>query len=244
MPQQKRRVSYVIPSATEPVPRLQLPPHGTSRLGSVGPLLIPLTNDRVQDTEDAKPKSARHPRHRLGVSSLALDTSTHLAGRGSPEGILYSGGRDGLIMSWDLGLPMKKRKLKAETEQMRRDGRWEIMTGWADDAIDEEAEDGEDRLQSDGDILGEVTANASRRRKTDSKTIPYEHQWETDLGAFKSGKVGLLFLSIFRPNAVVHVPSRANFGNVYRPTQTGSMISCCAIIIKLVRFGYFSAWAC
>lgn len=244
MPQQKRRVSYIIPSPTEAVPRLQLPPHSTSRLGSVGPLLIPLINDLVQDTEDAKPNSARHPRHRLGVSSLALDTSTQLAGRGSPEGILYSGGRDGLIMSWDLGLPMKKRRLKAGTEQMRRDGRWEIMTGWADDAIDEEAEDGEDRPQSDGDILGEVTANASRRRRTNSKTIPYEHQWETDLAAFKPGKVSLLFLSIFRPNAVVHVLSRVNFGNVHKPTQIGSTISCCAITIKLVRFGHFIAWVC
>jgi WD repeat-containing protein 48 len=191
MTQHKRRVSYVIPPPTEAVPRLQLPPQGTSRLGSVGPLLIPLRNDRVQDTEDAKPKWARNPRHRLGVSSLALDTSTQLAGRGSPEGILYSGGRDGLIMAWDLGLPMKKRKLREETESVRRDGRWEIMTGWADDAIDEEGEDGDDRVQSDGDILGDVSASTRRRRRTNSKAIPYEHQWETDLAAFKPGKVSI-----------------------------------------------------
>lgn len=188
MPQQKRRVSYVIPSPTEAIPRLQLPPHSTStRLGSVGPLLIPL-NDRTREVEDIKPKFSEHPRHRLGVSSLALDTSTQLAGRDSPEGILYSGGRDGLIMSWDLGLRMKKKNVKTESEQTRRDGRWETMTGWADDAIDEEGED-EDRQQSDGDILGDVTANASRQRKLDSNAIPYEYQWETDLAAFKPGKV-------------------------------------------------------
>ncbi|KAF9466659.1 hypothetical protein BDZ94DRAFT_1186716 [Collybia nuda] len=188
MVQQKRRVSYVIPPSTETTTKLQLPPHGTSRLGSVGPLLIPLANDRVQGTEDGKPRLTHHPRHLLGISSLALDTSTQLTGKGSPEGILYSGGRDGLIMSWDLGLPMKKKKLKGEAELTRRDSRWEIMTGWADDAIDEEGEDGEDRPQSDGDVLGEVTANSSRRRMAHSRTIPYENQWETDLAAFKPGK--------------------------------------------------------
>ena len=42
-----------------------------------------------------------HPRHRLGVASLALDTSTQLVGRAAFEGILYSDGKDGLVMSWD-----------------------------------------------------------------------------------------------------------------------------------------------
>ena len=42
-----------------------------------------------------------YPRHRLGVASLALDTSTKLVGRAACEGILYSDGRDGLVKSWD-----------------------------------------------------------------------------------------------------------------------------------------------
>ncbi|KAF8063588.1 hypothetical protein FPV67DRAFT_1701521 [Lyophyllum atratum] len=184
MVQQRRRVSYVIPAPAEPVPRLQLPPHGTSRLGSIGPLLIPLESTPEVET----PKWTRHPRHRLGISSLALDTSTQLAGRGAPEGILYSGGRDGLVISWDLGIPMKKRRPRRADILRRADARWETMTGWADDGIDEETEDGDDRVQSDGDILGEVTISGRRRRKSDTLSIPYENQWETDLAAFKPGK--------------------------------------------------------
>lgn len=199
MVQQRRRVSYVIPPPVETVPRLQLPPHGIPRLGSTGPLLTPLAINASEAEVDA-PKWARHPRHRLGVSSLALDTSTQLAGRGSPEGILYSGGRDGLVISWDLGIPMKKRKTQEEEEEgaRRTDGRWEIMTGWADDMTDEETEDGDERVQSDGDILGDVAISDRRRRKSNSSIVPYESQWETDLVAFKSGKVSIV-LSYFRP---------------------------------------------
>lgn len=44
--------------------------------------------------------------HLLGVNALALDTSTFTAkdthGHGVPGGILYTGGRDGMIASWDL----------------------------------------------------------------------------------------------------------------------------------------------
>ncbi|KNZ76218.1 WD repeat-containing protein 48 [Termitomyces sp. J132] len=177
MVQQKRRVSYVIPSPAEPVPRLRLPPHGTSRLGSTGPLLIPLR----KSTETELPKSNKHPRHRLGISSLALDTSTQLTGRAAPEGILYSAGRDGLVISWDLGIPMKKRKATKDDNSKRRD--WEAMTGWADD------EEIDDSVQNDGDVLGDVTINPRRRQRVNSQVIPYEKQWETDLAAYnKPGK--------------------------------------------------------
>ncbi|KAG6916840.1 hypothetical protein DXG01_005139 [Tephrocybe rancida] len=175
MVQQRRRVSYVIPPPAEPVPRLQLPPHGISRLGSTGPLLIPLRN-----VEPEAPRSNKYPRHRLGISSLALDTSTQLSGRGTPEGILYSAGRDGLIISWDLGIPMKKRKAKHDDTLRRRD--WELMTGWADE------EEIEDVVQSSGDILGDVTISPRRRQRINSQVIPYEKQWETDLTAYKPGQ--------------------------------------------------------
>ena len=124
----KRRISYVIPPPTEPIPRLQLPSFGASRSGSAGPLLIPA---HVNSPDDY-PKWSRHPRHRLGVNALALDYSTQLVGRSAPEGILYSGGRDGLVLSWDLQLPMKKR---SQRENERKHS-WEVMTGWADDALD------------------------------------------------------------------------------------------------------------
>lgn len=172
----RRRVSYVIPPPNEPVQRLQLPPFAVPRNGATGPHLIPSPNSLPYEV----PKS-RHPRHRLGVVSLALDTSTHLAGRSAPEGILYSGARDGLVCSWDLELPMRKR----EEEQRRFVGRWEGMTGWGDDVIDEE-EDSDDKIRSDGDILGEVSS--PRRRRADG-SIPYEQSWEIDSDAYKPGQV-------------------------------------------------------
>ncbi|KZP25889.1 WD40 repeat-like protein [Athelia psychrophila] len=171
----RRRVSYVIPPPNEPVQRLQLPPFAVPRNGATGPHLIPSPNSLPYEV----PKS-RHPRHRLGVVSLALDTSTHLAGRSAPEGILYSGARDGLVCSWDLELPMRKR----EEEQRRFVGRWEGMTGWGDDVIDEE-EDSDDKIRSDGDILGEVSS--PRRRRADG-SIPYEQSWEIDSDAYKPGQ--------------------------------------------------------
>ncbi|KAF8178063.1 hypothetical protein BJ912DRAFT_670273 [Pholiota molesta] len=181
MAQARRRVSYIIPSPLEPVPRLQLPPHGVSRLGATGPLLVPYQSDDKAEGS----QTPRHPRHRLGVAALALDVSTQLVGRTAPEGILYSGGRDGLIMSWDLGARMKKRKGPDGKNEARRRGRWEIMTGWDDEGLDEETDDAEERLVSDGDVLGDVTA---RRRPTSlASEIPYERQWETDMSAFQPG---------------------------------------------------------
>lgn len=189
----RRRVSYIIPPPSDSlVPRLQFPPHGVSKLGHSGPLLIPY---RVQypKTEENAPKDSRHPRHRLGVSSLALDCSTHLEGRTAPEGILYSGGRDGLVMSWDLGIPMKSR-VPLEDDGLRiPGGRWEIMTGWGDDPLDDEADD-DDKPTSDGDILGDVTAGDRRKRKAHKqRSIPYDQQWETDLEAFKPGQVSSMY---------------------------------------------------
>ncbi|EGN97348.1 hypothetical protein SERLA73DRAFT_169707 [Serpula lacrymans var. lacrymans S7.3] len=113
--------------------------------------------------------------------SLAVDTSTHLTGRSSPEGILYTGGRDGLVMSWDLGLPMKRRPPRhINGAQHKPANRWETLTGMADDFIDEEIED-EERMRSDGDILGDVKESSGRRRRhRQSEDIPYESQWEMD----------------------------------------------------------------
>ena len=186
MVQTRRRVSYIIPSHSESVPRLQLPPHGVSRLGLTGPLLTPFAGQSGSNSKDVN-----HPRHRLGVASLALDTSTQLVGQAAPQGILYSGGRDGLVMSWELGIQMKKRKVKSGRSIQGGQGRWEIMTGWGDDTLEEDLEDGDERV-NDGDVLGEVTDNVNRRRRrAQSKAgeIPHEQEWETDISTFRAGKV-------------------------------------------------------
>ena len=179
-------MSYIIPPPSESIPRLQLPPHGTSRLGITGPLLTPFAGQSGSDS-----KGSNHPRHRLGVASLALDSSTQLLGRAAPEGILYSGGRDGLVMSWELGLPTKRRKVRVGQSMKVGQSRWEAMTGWEDDVLDEDLEDGEERV-IDGDVLGDVTENLHRRRqraRSKAGEIPFELEWELDLSIFRAGTV-------------------------------------------------------
>ncbi|KAJ7116031.1 hypothetical protein C8R44DRAFT_880410 [Mycena epipterygia] len=176
----KRRVSYVIPRPADAAPRLDLPPTTPDRQGRVRPLLLLQPAQPLPDPD--YPARPRHPRHRLGVAALALDTSTQLVGRPAPEGILYSAGRDGQILAWDLALPLRRR---TPADSPLRRGRWETLTGWADDAIDEEADEADERPTSDGDVLGEVTAGASRRRRPPNgiRELPLEEQWEMDPSA-------------------------------------------------------------
>ncbi|KAI0321741.1 hypothetical protein OF83DRAFT_1161620 [Amylostereum chailletii] len=201
MPPPRRRVSYSIPPPADHVPRFHLPPPGATRLGSVNPLLVPVhDNDPAPLPSPTLSRSSNHPRHRLGVASLALDTSTQLVGHGSPEGILYSGGRDGLVIAWDLGIPMKPLKRSTSTLSAPISStRWEYMTGWGDDIIEEEME--EEDILSDGDILGDVKGSARRRRPSVSSNgaISYEGQWLTDLDAFRPGSS-----SRFRQSTQVH----------------------------------------
>ncbi|GAA5905207.1 uncharacterized protein JCM6883_006320 [Sporobolomyces salmoneus] len=113
-PAPPRRVSFVIPPPSHPPPLLALPPFGIARRGHTTPLF----DFTGQTVEDSKRKYAHdeeaHPRHRLPVQALALDLSTALSHDGvqdtSPDGILYTGGRDGLLCSWELGLPTKRRR--------------------------------------------------------------------------------------------------------------------------------------
>ncbi|OBZ73444.1 hypothetical protein A0H81_07250 [Grifola frondosa] len=65
--------------------------------------------------------------------------------------------------------------------------RWEVMTNWADDVIEEEADEGEE-IRSDGDVLGEVTGKVRKKSITTDNTIPYEEQWETDVEAYEARK--------------------------------------------------------
>jgi hypothetical protein len=85
------------PPSAVPVPRLWLPPLGYDRQGSVNPIVI--SNSAQHPEPTLHPPSENEPRHRLGVSALALDTTTQLIGRPSPEGILYTGARDSLSTS-------------------------------------------------------------------------------------------------------------------------------------------------
>ncbi|ESK85811.1 wd repeat containing protein 48 [Moniliophthora roreri MCA 2997] len=191
----KRRISYTIPAATDQVPHLKFPPAGASRFGQTGPWLIPHSH---RDNGVRQLPTPRHPRHRLGVSSLALDTSTQLAsGSYSPEGILHSGGRDGMIVSWDLHLKMRskaKNGTRIGKDQSRY--RWELMTGWADDVLDEEGDDDE---FGDGDVLGEVTSKRKGLREDEGDELPYEHRWTMDW----SGE-GKVTPSTFRQCAQMH----------------------------------------
>ncbi|KIJ17442.1 hypothetical protein PAXINDRAFT_168100 [Paxillus involutus ATCC 200175] len=166
----KRRLSYVIPPPTDHVLRLKLPSLGIPRNGSPRPLLLPSQH------QPEEPHESSQPRHRLAVMSFALDSTTQLQGRAAPEGILYTGGRDGQVISWDLGLPLRRRR--AAPSRRSRVARWEMLTGMADDALDEETEEEERR---DGDVLGDVKESGGRRRRNSMRDdIPYERQWELD----------------------------------------------------------------
>ncbi|KAJ2918916.1 hypothetical protein MD484_g1508, partial [Candolleomyces efflorescens] len=82
---------------------------------------------------------------------------------------------------------MKKRKQSRPPQGPRVNGQWEVLTGWADDTIEEEGEEDE-RLGTDGDVLGEVTSALKRQRSASvSGEVPFEHQWEVDMASFKPG---------------------------------------------------------
>ncbi|KIY69684.1 WD40 repeat-like protein [Cylindrobasidium torrendii FP15055 ss-10] len=173
-PAPRRRVSYVLPPTSSAVPRLAVPPRSMSenRLGRPGPLLIP------EDTVSAPSQASLGTQHRLGISALALDSKSVLQGNDRPEGILYSGGRDGMVIGWDLGLGMRRKPIVPEQGDgltVNRRRQWELMTGWADDAIEEE--EGED-FTSDGDVLGDVTPFSSSLHA--EATGKYASTWELD----------------------------------------------------------------
>ena len=187
----RRRVSYGVPfpHSANSIPLLWLPPLGFDRLGSVDPILV--SNSQSNPNPAFHPHRLSTPRHRLGVSSLALDTTTQLVGCPSPEGILYTGGRDGLVIAWDLKIPMRKR-IRSIDVPRHNSTRWELVTGWIDPVTDDLPEEDDD-MRSDGDIIGDVRGSA-RRRKLSSATassgsIPSEYMWEPDVDAFRPGQV-------------------------------------------------------
>ncbi|OCH87028.1 hypothetical protein OBBRIDRAFT_736896 [Obba rivulosa] len=76
------------------------------------------------------------------------------------------------------------------------------MTNWADDFIEEEADEGEE-LRSDGDVLGEVVGKTRRRPPRADDEIPVEGQWEMDGDALDTLK-GNSPSTQFRQCAQVH----------------------------------------
>ncbi|ORY31816.1 hypothetical protein BCR39DRAFT_587333 [Naematelia encephala] len=210
-----RRVSYILPSPTEPPPLLSLPPLGERRRGTTAPHLIPKTDTIGSPFQSKNPffsstslaaaqqkqDEESHPRHCLGITSLALDTSTLLADSSSPGGILYTGGRDGLVASWELNVPHKRKRGGRYEVQPGRNGttgakvKWErIGDGaelWDDEDDDEDGSGGFDEdddgysteeeisegwVGIDADRVGE----GIRRRRAARGEVPYEDRWEVD----------------------------------------------------------------
>ena len=222
----KRRVSYVIPPPVDYVPRLKLPALGLPRYGSPRPLILPLHRPPELTHDQLKPDV--HPRHRLGVMALALDTTTQLEGQVSPRGILYSGGRDGQVISWDLGLPFRKRR--HDDLPHVQPARWERLTGMSDDTLIEA--DAEEEYR-DGDILGDVKENSGKwKDKNEARAdLPYEHQWELDLDAPEFQPVSQFVQAL---NQYQLPYSWLNSDNVFHCTPTGSTIPSYAITTRQV----------
>lgn len=219
-PPQPRRVSYVLPPPAGPIPTLSLPPVGISRKGLPGPFYSqasPRTDQSPFQASQGVQAAALdavvgHPRHRLPVQALALDLSTAVSSSGTgkddgeqaPEGILYTGGKDGLVCGWELGLPTKRRwkaygkphpsggrRAGSDSESSGSDG--EVGDGYRGETVD----------QLDLEGLGPRTVSISSRRKlargagakrrdSSSNTarntkeghqldpLPVEHRWQVD----------------------------------------------------------------
>ena len=253
-----RRVSYILPSPSSPPPLLELPGLGERRRGHTSPFLKPkgsapngtsvngvnghasqdpFADDPFADEEHTK-SGIDHPRHCLGITSLALDTSTVLSDSQVPGGILYSGGRDGLVASWELNIPHKRRKGARYEHVPGRGGKvkWERVGDAAemfDDEIEEngenfmddddwESEDEEVPAEGHGVDFGRV-AGGVRRRRSQRGEVAYEDRWAVDTDAIVQSPVSF------------PIPARADhslkrlFDNPRKPTLTGSTPCCCVI---------------
>ncbi|KAG8931408.1 hypothetical protein FRC01_001355 [Tulasnella sp. 417] len=178
-----RRISYVVPPPPTPPRRLVLPSLDTPRHGRTAPILIPV-DDKSGGNTPVKASSAAasyfthagqsgHPQHRLGVMALALDTSTTLSGRPGPEGILYSGGRDGLLAAWEQGTSLHRRKHSYGYVQGDRSKyHWETITGWDDDTEEDDSDE----------EWNDVSNPAAE------ETIPYEDRWEPDYESLETSE--------------------------------------------------------
>lgn len=176
MPTSTRRISYVVPFPPAPPPWLQLPSSIHPRNGSPSPLLFPSDHPPLSSHASIDPPSV-HPQHSLGVPAMALDTSTQLAGEGhgaGPQGILYTGGRDGLLAGWELGMRLRRRPAR---EGYDGPGKADWVR-WNELGVDGEADD-----DADGEPPVAAPAGAaytSDRQRSDGETVPYEDRWEVE----------------------------------------------------------------
>ncbi|SJX65915.1 uncharacterized protein SRS1_16468 [Sporisorium reilianum f. sp. reilianum] len=140
-----------------------------------------VTSTSSRSTQSNAPLSS-HPQHSLAVSSLAIDTTTCLASSDDgededdidrhhdsdsnhavhdceavPPGILYTGGRDGLVGAWELGLPMRKRSAQ------RIDG-LDGSSAWSD-------------FQQDESVIGLLADTSALPAGTDIDALAY---WQAD----------------------------------------------------------------
>jgi len=162
-PPPPRRVTYVLPAPTGPVPILSLPPAGISKRGHQGPFFSARQSPHLLAQPPGHPAPPTHPSHRLPVQALALDLSTPLASSSSkdnsPQGLLYTGGRDGLLSSWELGLPTRRRK--------RAYGRGKAESDSDSDGDSDDGDISNDKIDLDLDLdgLGNRPVSVAAARK-------------------------------------------------------------------------------
>jgi WD repeat-containing protein 48 len=136
--------------------------------------------------------SSSHPQHRLGVSCLALDTSTVLHGADSPGGILYTGGRDGLVASWELHVPHSKRRGRCyrpvPNHGTGQRVRWErIGDGGADWDGDDDDNDDQGSVWStssdEDDFYSPAPVDTNGSGGKQRRQVAFENRWEVDKDA-------------------------------------------------------------
>lgn len=172
----RKRVSYSLVTPTTTVPALGLPPPQHDQIGRAAPTYRVFPAPRQAATTISE--APKHPTHCLGVTALALDTTTILHGQKAPRGILYTGGRDGLVASWEQGVPMKRAERSTDEEYVR----WERIG-----VVDEE--EGEEEDSEFGFIGGHARGggDAVANRGRDDESV----KWTVDREAIQGGSLGV-----------------------------------------------------
>ncbi len=207
-----RRISYVLSPPTSPVPYLGLPPLETPRHGHPQPLLRPReisdgdaahrsapVLSRTLSLTEPGAQTSSHPRHCLGVAAIALDTTTQLHGKSTPEGILYTGGRDGLVAGWELGIKLKRRSKakwssrssrskRVDWERLEDGAAWDENDGYDSEGTQDESDGEGSRPSSDeGEEVVDLMSGDERWSKVEKPyrqkrrgAIRFEDSWEVD----------------------------------------------------------------
>ena len=198
----RQRLSYVLPLRQSEPEVLSLPAPGVSRNFDPRPLLFSATTGHRIDplAAQAPVDVPTTPQHCLGVSKLALDLTTAVLPSGqsesssdhpNPQGLLYSAGRDGLIISSELNLSTKRRKRRvghgSELKRARAE-RWEELgafyspSGSEAEDQDTSSEEEESASRPNARFTYPTGRQASPSRRGPSRKkkhyIPFEEKWE------------------------------------------------------------------